>query len=81
MPQGLVTSTSACPPPSRSASGPIWLSAVLSSQPPNLVPLGAITGLASVLPDCSRIPMPQGLVTSISARPSPPVSPVRTDRR
>src|SRR3990172_91695 len=71
IPHGLVTRISALPSPSKSATGPKRLSAVFSSHPPNLVPLGAIIGAFSVLPACLRIPMPHGLVTRISALPSP----------
>src|SRR3990172_3680017 len=71
IPHGLVTRISALPSPSKSATGPKRLSAVFSSHPPNLVPLGAIIGAFSVLPASLRIPIPHGLVTEISARPSP----------
>ena len=67
MPQGLVTRISARPSPSKSPTGPNELSAVLSSQPPKRVPLGAIIGTVNVLPDSLSTPMPHGLVTRISA--------------
>ena len=57
--------------------GPKTLSAVLSSQPPKRVPLGAIMIAVIVVPVCLRMPMPQGLVTSSSAIPSPSKSPHR----
>src|SRR5215210_2627177 len=71
IPHGLVTRISAAPSPSKSPTGPNELSAVLSSQPPNRVPLGAIIGAAMLVPACSRTPIPHGLTTSDSARPSP----------
>src|SRR3972149_6086060 len=80
IPHGLVTRISALPSPSKSATGPKRLSAVFSSHPPNLVPLGAIIGALSVVPDNLRIPMPHGLVTRISARPSPSKSAVGPKR-
>lgn len=52
------------------APWPKSLSRLFSSQPPNRVPLAAIIGAAIVVPDCSRIPIPHGLETSISARRS-----------
>src|SRR5512135_1271777 len=48
---------------------------VLSSHPPKRVPFSAITGAVSVEPDSFRIPIPHGLVTTISACPSPSKSP------
>ena len=45
--------------------------AVLSIQPPNRVPFGRHHRRGKVLPDSLRMPMPQGLVTRISAWPSP----------
>jgi hypothetical protein len=71
IPHGLVTKISVLRSPSKSANKSNRLSAVFSSHPPNRVPLGAIIGAFKVLPDSLRIPIPHGLVTKISARPSP----------
>jgi hypothetical protein len=79
IPQGLVTKISARPSPSKSATGLNLLSAVFNNHPPNLVPFGAIMGAVSELPESLRIPIPQGLVTKISARPSPSKSQLRRD--
>ena len=75
IPQGLDMKISASPSPSKSASGPTSLSAVFSSHPPNRVPLGESVRPAIVFPTCSRMPIPQGLVTTISAHPSLLTSP------
>ena len=68
------------PSPSKSPTGPKRLSAVLSSQPPNRVPFGAIIERVKVAPDSLKMPMPHGLVTSISSRPSPSKSPTGPKR-
>src|SRR5215210_725726 len=70
-PHGLDTRISACPSPSKSPTGPNVLSPVLSSQPPKRVPLGAIMRTLSVPPESFSTPIPHGLVTRISAAPSP----------
>ena len=44
---------------------------VSRSQPPKRVPLGCNIKQLIVLPDSLRMPIPQGLVTRISALPSP----------
>src|SRR3954471_23000134 len=75
MPHGLDTRISARPSSSKSPTGPNVLSAVLSSQPPKRVPFGAIIGTLIVAPLSLNTPMPHGLVTRISARPSPSKSP------
>src|SRR5215210_5914727 len=74
-PHGLETRISARPSPSKSPTGPKLLSAVLSSQPPKRVPFGAIMRTLSVPPESFRTPIPHGLVTRISAAPSPSKSP------
>ncbi|MCX5515733.1 hypothetical protein OSH05_19545 [Kaistia algarum] len=57
-------------------TGPKLSLAVLISQPPSLVPFGAMTGLAIAAPESFRTPRPHPLVARISARPSPSKSPV-----
>src|SRR4051812_3682196 len=74
-PHGLVTTISTAPSLSKSPAGPNVLSAVLSSQPPKRVPFGAIIGTVKVPPDSFITPIPQGLETRISVRPSPSKSP------
>ena len=80
IPQGLVTSSSTRPSPSKSAAIRKKLSRVLSSQPPNLVPFGAIMSGRKVFPCICRIPTPHGLETKISSRPSPSKSPTGPNR-
>src|SRR6185503_13261617 len=63
------------PSPSKSPTGPNELSPVFNSHPPKRVPLGDIVGTVSVPPDSLSTPMPHGLVTRISAWPSPSKSP------
>lgn len=59
-PNGLETNTSAAPSLLYSAAGPNWLSAVLSSYPPNRVRFGAVK--AVIVPLCSvRCHYPAGL--------------------
>ena len=80
MPHGLRTMISSAPSPSKSPTGPKRLSSVLSNQPSKRVPLRLIRGLRKVEPWTLRIPMPQGLVTRISWRPSPSKSPTGPNR-
>ena len=75
MPQGLETSSSDLLSPSKSAITSNRLSAVLSSQPPNRVPLGAMKGDERVPPPSLSMPRPHGLDTGISAIASPSKSP------
>ena len=80
MPHGLVTRISSQPSPSKSPIGPKRLSPVFSSQPPKRVPLAAMTTGVKLPPSLRSSAMPHGLVTSISARPSPSKSPIRSKR-
>src|SRR5215210_6442119 len=63
------------PSPSKSPTGPKSLSPVFSSQPPKRVPFGAIVGTVNVPSESFSTPIPHGLVTRISAAPSPSKSP------
>ncbi len=73
-PHGLVITSSARPSPSKSPTAGIQLSPVLSSHSPRRVPFGERVNDVKAPPRRPSRPMAQGLVTTISARPSPSAS-------
>ena len=80
MPQGLVTMISARPSPSTSAACRKRLLVVSTTQPPSRVPLAAMALVVGEPPANAATPMPHGLDSSTSCRPSASKSPVSCTR-